>query len=46
MIISGREITLRESKECIKVFANEREIPANLIINSAGVHADQLAQKI
>jgi L-2-hydroxyglutarate oxidase len=45
-IIAGREITLRESNEYIKAFANEREIPANLIINSAGVHADQLARKV
>ena len=46
VITIGHEIELRDSKGAIKAFSMNKEIPADQIINSAGVHADQLARSI
>ena len=46
VIITGQEIELREFDNSIKAFSKNKEIPADIIINSAGVHADQLARSI
>ena len=45
-LIIGNEIRLRESNGLVKAFTQNKEIPANYIVNAAGVHADQIARSI
>ena len=45
-LITGNEIELRESNGLVKAFIQNKEIPANYIVNAAGVHADQIARSI
>jgi L-2-hydroxyglutarate oxidase LhgO len=46
VIAVGQRIEIRELKGSIRAFALNKEIPANQIINSGGVHANQLARSI
>ena len=46
VIAVGQRIEIRESKGSIRAFTLNKEIPANQIINSGGVHANQLARSI
>jgi L-2-hydroxyglutarate oxidase LhgO len=46
VIVTGNEIKLRESNGVVKAFTQNKEIPANCIVNAAGVHADQIARSV
>jgi L-2-hydroxyglutarate oxidase len=46
VIITGNEVKLREFNGVVKAFIQNKEIPANYIVNAAGVHADQIARSI
>jgi L-2-hydroxyglutarate oxidase LhgO len=46
VLITGNEVKLREFNGAVKAFTQNKEIPANYIVNAAGVHADQLARSI
>ena len=46
IIITGNEVKLREFNGEVKAFTQNKEIPANYIVNAAGVHADQIARSI
>ena len=45
-IVTGGEIELRNVKDSIKAFSENKEIPAHEIINASGVHADSIARAI
>jgi L-2-hydroxyglutarate oxidase len=45
-IISGQEITIRESKGLIRAYKQGNEFPTSYIINAGGVHADRIAKSI
>ena len=46
MIEVGGKIELRDESSSIKAFKDNKEVPAQNIINAAGVHADSIAKKI
>jgi L-2-hydroxyglutarate oxidase LhgO len=46
VLITGNEVKLREFNGAVKVFTQNKEIPANYIVNASGVHADQIARSI
>lgn len=44
VLITGNEVKLREFNGAVKVFTQNKEIPANYIVNAAGLHADQITR--
>jgi len=46
VIVTGNAIKLREYNGSIKAFTQNKEIPTNYIVNTAGVYADQIARSV